>query len=247
MEDVIDTHKLIFIRDILIYGGVFLIAWWVYRLLRLRQQIKTYNEYWKNEQTVSGELVYVALGDSAAQGIGASTPERSYVALLVEYIAAQTGMKVQVINLSKTGAKLADVLDTQLQQLSKLQPDFVTVDIGGNDIRGFSEERFSTEIEQICRLLPSGTLISDIPYFMHGNAEVNAGRASCFLSDQARQNDLILIELHQSLRDRGWKAMFTDFASDWFHPNDSGYMVWFESYKPGIDKKLIEMNLLNKK
>lgn len=205
-----------------------------------------YREYWNDlnkEKAKPGGLLYVALGDSAAQGIGASSPAKSYVSLIADYLREQTDREVRVVNLSKSGAKLVDVLGSQLPELSKYQPDIVTIDIGGNDIKGFSEDLFRSEIDQVCRLLPSRSLISDIPYFMHGNAEVNSGRASCYLADQAKDNDLIMIELHQSLRDRGWKAMLTDFASDWFHPNDSGYQVWFESFKPGIDVRMEELGL----
>lgn len=228
---------------ILFFVVVSLLVLWVYRLLRLRKRIEEYRKYWDAERGNNSELIYVALGDSAAQGIGASSPATSYVSLIGDYISEVTGKSVKIVNISKTGAKLGDVIDTQLSQLSAYNPDFITVDIGGNDILGFSEERFHAEIKDICGRLPKRTLISDIPYFMHGKAEVNAGAASCFLSDQAKDNNHIFIELHQSLRDRGWKAMITDFAPDWFHPNDSGYRVWFESFKPGIDVRIKELGL----
>ena len=52
----------------------------------------------------TGVLRYVAIGDSAAQGIGASRPDRSYVGVLADDIHAATGRSVRVINLSISGA-----------------------------------------------------------------------------------------------------------------------------------------------
>ena len=51
-----------------------------------------------------GDLVYVALGDSAAQGIGASTSDNGYVGLVADRLRERTGNPVLGVNLSRSGA-----------------------------------------------------------------------------------------------------------------------------------------------
>ncbi len=79
----------------------------------------------------------LALAVVAAQGIGASRPSNGFVGVLGRQLAAATGQPVQVVNLSRSGARIRDVLDTQLPALAALDrtPDLVTVAIGGNDVR----------------------------------------------------------------------------------------------------------------
>ena len=83
-----------------------------------------------------GVVHYVALGDSAAQGVGASHVGASYVALLGRRISLATGRSVAITNLSVSGAISGDVVAGQLPALAELgfEPDIVTLDIGGNDV-----------------------------------------------------------------------------------------------------------------
>ena len=41
---------------------------------------------------------------------------------------------------------------------------------------------------------------------------------------------LVVAPLQERTRARGWWSMFTDYAADWFHPNDRGYQVWAEAF-----------------
>jgi hypothetical protein len=88
----------------------------------------------------SGPL-WVALGDSLSQGIGASAFDRGWVGQVHERLqAAQTAERdLRVINLSVSGARTLDVLDTQLPALARLsadvaEPALVTLMIGSNDL-----------------------------------------------------------------------------------------------------------------
>ena len=76
------------IKRILIVSAVFLIglvALEIAGLVQLRANLANYARYWQ-ERPTTGEFVYVALGDSAAQAIGASRAERGYVGLLASHI-----------------------------------------------------------------------------------------------------------------------------------------------------------------
>jgi len=136
---------------------------------------------------------------------------------------------VQVINLSQSGGTVRDVVDTQLPELIGLDPDVVTVAVGANDIDSYDSARFSTDVDDLTAALPAGTLIADVPYFMHGRWRRDAEEATELLTASARAEQLTVVPLSRVQRVRGSRAMLTDFAADWFHPNDRGYRVWADA------------------
>ena len=213
-----------------------LLAVWVGKLVGVKRSVDDAREYWSVPRGEEGGLLYVALGDSAAQGVGASRPDRSYVGLLADRLRAETGRPVQVVNLSSSGAHLDDVLREQLPRLRELSPDLVTVGIGGNDIRDLDRERFAAEIATLTAALPEGAVIADAPYFMHGRWERDALEAARLVQASAAEHGLTVARLHDAQQDEGWQAMFTQFSADWFHPNDRGYRVWAQAFWEAIDR-----------
>ncbi len=57
----------------------------------------------------SAAFLYVALGDSTVEGVGATSPDRNYVALLYERLRA-VYPRARVVNLGAGGATAAGVL-----------------------------------------------------------------------------------------------------------------------------------------
>lgn len=206
-------------------------AVWVVKLAQVAQvarSVSTHAEFWSQPQGQPGGLLYVALGDSAAQGIGASSPARGYVGLLAARMRDRTGAPVEVIDLSTSGARISDVLDTQLPALAALgrTPDVLTVAIGGNDVRADDRSTFAAEAERLTAALPAGAHVADAPCFMHGHWERDAQQAAALLTASAVAHDLRPVALHEALRAQGSTAMLTQFAADWSHPNDPGHRVW---------------------
>ena len=207
-----------------------LAAVWVVRAARLKASVESHRAFWSHPHGQPGGLLYVALGDSLAQGIGASSPERGYVGLLAARLEVSTGRPVQVVNLSVSGARVRDVLATQIPALAALRPDLVTVDVGANDMGGYDASRFAREAAALTSALPAGTLLADVPYFMHGRWEAHAREASAVLAREAASHGLIVVPVHEAQRAQGWTAMLTQFAADWFHPNDRGHRVWADAF-----------------
>ncbi len=203
---------------------------WVGRLAAEHAGVGRARSYWSVPHGATGGLLYVALGDSAAQGVGASRPQRGYVGLLASDLEVRCGCPVRVVNLSVSGARVADVLWQQVPRLAALPPDVVTVDVGGNDVATYDPVGFSRRVGQLTAALPPRTYIADVPYFMHGRYERHAQQAADVLAASARRRGLLVVPLHAALRDRGWSAMVTDFAPDFFHPNDRGYRVWAAAF-----------------
>ena len=92
-------------------------------------------------------LVYVALGDSTVEGIGATSRDRNYVSRLLDHLRA-VYPNARVVNLGIGGATSADVLAGQLDQAVLLRPDLVTISIGPNDItQGDTVQQYEHNVE----------------------------------------------------------------------------------------------------
>lgn len=205
---------------------------WAVKAVQVARSVDARAEYWSQPRGDSGGLLYVALGDSAAQGIGASSPDTGYVGVLATRLREATGGPVEVVNLSRSGARIDDVLDRQLPALAGLgrEPDIITVAIGGNDIRAYDQQTFGGQVDRLTASLPRGAYVADAPYFMHGRWQRDAAQAADLLRRGAAADGLRPVPLQAELQAQGWQAMFTQFAADWFHPNDRGHRVWADAF-----------------
>jgi acyl-CoA thioesterase I len=212
----------------------------VVRLLSLRNDVAGYKQYWQNQREVpDAKLTYIALGDSAAQGIGASKPQKGYVGLVANWLAEKHGTSVKTINLSATGAKVQDVIDNQLPILKQLQPSsdtVVTIDIGANNLGQYDEETFKSQLDTLYSQLPKQTVVADMPYFGGGRfrpREANAESASAIVREVAGRYGLRVAPLHQITKERD---NLLTYGADLFHPNDRGYRNWFEAFKQSLQQ-----------
>lgn len=228
--DPINRHRLRRVLAMLLVVVLVVLAVWGWRLWDLRGDVDRYATFWSMPRGEISGLLYVALGDSAAQGLGASRPERGYVGLIAEQLRLETGRPVEVINLSRSGARISDVVRDQVPQLAGLEPDLVTVDIGGNDIRRYDPAAYERDVVALCAALPAGTVIADTPYFMHGRWQRDAGQAAVVMTREAISRGLAVVSLHAALKRQGWSAMLSQYAADWFHPNDRGYGTWAAAF-----------------
>ena len=224
-------------RILLIIGwvavGLFFIE--VAGLLHMKASLTSYAHYWR-QRPASGEFVYVALGDSAAQGIGASQPERGYVGLLTRHLEQATGKSVRTVNLSVSGAKVADVIAKQLPELKNYQPDLITVEIGGNDVIHYDSTAFGRDFTRLAAALPPRAIVSNIPFFggrIKRNAEVKA--ANQIITTTAQQHHLRLVDLYGETA-RNQSLLNNSF--DLFHPSDRGYKNWEAAFWKTIEPNL---------
>jgi len=135
-------------------------------ITELTNRIPAHHLYWRERGRVrEGSVLYVAIGDSAALGIGATSPGGGYVGIVADAIAARTGREVRVRNLSIDGATLDVVLREELPRLAGLEPDVVTLGIGANDVWTFDPRRFREQYERICAALPPQTVVAELPSF----------------------------------------------------------------------------------
>jgi len=200
---------------------------------RLTDAIPVNSKFWRERKLVKGGLLYVAIGDSAAQGIGASRPAHSYVGVL----AKRLGPQWRVVNLGISGATVRIAIDSELPAFGKLDPDLVTVCIGANDIANFDEKRFERDIHELFDALPPHAIVADLPsfYFLPGEKKVVV--ANRIIRDAAAQRHLTVAPLHARTRRQGLWGVSTQFAGDLFHPNDRGYRVWASAFASAVDAR----------
>lgn len=215
---------------VLVLVEVLALAW-------LYFSVGKYRTFWQNKIQESGELTYLALGDSAAQGIGASSPMRGYVGLIAKQLEAQTGKKVRVVNLSVTGAKMEDYLHDQAPQIKNYQPDIVTIEIGANDIGKYDEQKFRDEFLQVIETLPIGSFVANMPLFNSRPASKNpAMQASKVIEEELKQNgQMKFVDLQKYTTEN--QSIF-GFAPDLFHPNNLSYKNWANAFYHQIQKDL---------
>lgn len=200
--------------------------------------IGRFAQYWNDQNNrvrINGALLYVALGDSAAQGLGATSPRRGYVGLVADKLSEQKDQPVHVINLSKSGATIRDVIEEQLDELSALEPNVITLDIGGNDIRTYDAGRFERDMDDLMSRLPKQTIISDLPYFggrdrflTMGQSERHVVEANTIMRRLADKHGFELVDLHAETQARN--AWPWSYAIDYFHPNNFGYKAWADAF-----------------
>lgn len=208
-------------------------------MTRLADAIPIHSKWWRDATKREGEILYLAIGDSAAQGIGASRPDRSYVGLIAAHVRKTTGRSVRVINLSRSGARLREAIAEQLPRLPKFTPDLVTVSIGANDIADFDEQRFARELEEVYSAVPSHAIVADLPSFYFGAAERRVRTANLIVRRTADKLGLTVAPLHRATgRQTGARYALNQVAADFFHPNDRGYAVWASAFYPDVDARL---------
>ena len=191
---------------------------------------------WRRRARRDGELLYVAVGDSAAQGIGARLPA-GYVSRLADRLARASGHSVRIVNLSRYGARIDDAIAEQLPRLAELRPDLVTVAVGANDMRRFDAARFSDSLDALLAGLPAHAIVADLPCFHFGPREGDAVVASRTIRERARAAGFAVAPLHRVTEARRKWGAFAEFAWDQFHPSAIGYRVWESAFAGAVTRR----------
>ena len=212
------------------FGLAFLISLLiaVAQIIMLRNDVSKFSDYWQNRQAEQGEITYLALGDSAAQGIGASAPQKGHGGLIAERLEAETGKSVRVVNLSVSGARIQDFINDQLPQIEAVEADFVTIEIGANDMGDFEAKKYEQEIRTAFAGLPQHTVVSDMPDFSGGRRNYSTTEANQIIHKVAGEFNLPVAPLNSYLEQRVKPVI--GYGADWFHPSDLSYEIWSDAF-----------------
>lgn len=193
-----------------------------------RRQIEQYADHWRHraiESIESGAAPVVAIGDSLAQGIGASSPDHGFVAAVASRLVGDDG---PVVNLSRSGARLVDVLEHQLPALTALPVDPVVVlcTVGSNDlVRSSRIRRARQEMHDLLDALPPNAVVATVP----AAGSLVAKRFNRSVRSAAVERRVTVADVGRELR--SWKGRM---AADRFHPNDAGHQLWAEVFERAI-------------
>jgi len=195
-------------------------------------QVNPRETVWReiSADAIEGDLpIWVVLGDSIAQGIGATSISRSWVARIAGALAAD-GRPHGIVNLSRSGARSRHVQHQQLPLLDHLvrRPKLITCGVGSNDLmRNPHPPSVSARVNELIEALPAETIISTLPAppvspsgrWVNRSVRRTAERRGLAVAD---------VVPHLVTGRRGW-------ASDRFHPSDEGYNAWVAAYCVALD------------
>jgi lysophospholipase L1-like esterase len=171
--------------------------------------------------------LWVVLGDSTAQGLGAASPDGGYVGQVLAGLREQTGQPWRVLNLSVSGSLTRDVTGVQLPRIPA-DADLVTCGIGVNDILYTGPGKLFADLRTLIAALPARTVLLDLPlpvgcWGFLGRASVpyvNRINRAIRQAATARGLPVAAISAHFT---PPWAGKF---ASDCFHPSQDGYRDW---------------------
>lgn len=189
-------------------------------------------------------LRYVALGDSYTIGTGTRDAAERWPDQLVARLA--TGGLELVANLGVNGFTSRDVINVELPKLAPLQPEFVTLLIGVNDVvQGVPEASYAQNVGVILDELPASLAVNRIVVVATPDYTVTPQGAAygdpALQAAAIRRNNEILRELSAArgiafvdIHDLSLRAAADPslVAGDGLHPSGAQYALWVDRIAP---------------
>jgi acyl-CoA thioesterase I len=209
---------------------------WTDGVTAMREDCVAFAAYWRahNERVLiqretqpEPDPLWVVLGDSTAQGLGAPGPQGGYVGQALQQLRRKTGRHWRVLNLSVSGALIRDVLADQLPQLP-VTADLVTCGIGANDILYSAPAKLFGDMRSLLAEVPDQTIMFDLPlpagfWGIVGRMSVPyITRINRVIYEVAAERELPVAQVSVNFTPP-WTGKF---SSDSFHPSQDGYRDW---------------------
>ena len=201
----------------------------------------------------SAAVLYVAIGDSTVEGVGATSPDRNYVSRLHERLRA-VYPSARVVNLGAGGATSAEVLLRQLDRAIGLRPHLVTLSIGPNDITTrvpvatyeknletiLGRLRYETTAIAVVNLIPD---LAVTPRFSRSRLREAVGRQTIVFNEAlertGRAHGAELVNLYAASQ-REVPLQPELISADGYHPSDVGYARWAELVWTGVEARIVD-------
>jgi lysophospholipase L1-like esterase len=182
---------------------------------------------WEADAAREGPL-WVVLGDSSAQGLGADDPDRGYVGQVRALLDGREPGLWRVANLSRSGARAAEVEEVQLPALRALTGvSLVSLAVGVNDLIPSPRRRLTATLIRLMRALPRGSVVATLP---RGWREARARRVNDAVRREAAARGLRVADLWAHTGPP-WRGRY---AADGFHPNERGYAGWAAAFSDAL-------------
>lgn len=185
----------------------------------------------------TGEVKYVALGDSLGAGVGSKTVEQTYVYQYALKLVEKYG-QVDVVNLCTPGATTVGVLSEQLPRTIAANPDFVTLMIGTNDAHSTDPGLdFAGNYKAIVTGLATGTpakiTVINIPYLgaptlvlppYNLALDWRINRYNGVIHALVTGTQMQYVDLYTAAKHLSGGHNY--YSTDLFHPSGAGYVAW---------------------
>lgn len=188
---------------------------------------------------------YVALGDSYTIGTSVSVdarwPNQLVAALAASGSSGSTRLDL-IANLGVNGYTSRDVIDVELPQLASLQPEFITLLIGVNDVvQGVPTEIYRTNIVRIlddlvARVGAARVLVVTTPDYTVTPAGADYGdpvqqaagirENNTILTTLATARGIVAVDIYDISLGAGSDRSLV--ADDGLHPSGAQYARWVE-------------------
>jgi lysophospholipase L1-like esterase len=186
-------------------------------------------------------LRYVALGDSYTIGTSVGIAERWPDQLVAALRPGPPTLEL-VGNLAVNGFTTADVIAVELPAVDQLEPDFVTLLIGVNDVvQGVPEATYRRNVglildELVARVGAGRLLVVTTPDYTvtpaggdYGDPAAQAAgirAANAVLTSQAEARDIAVVDVYDLSLLGGTDRSLV--ARDGLHPSGAQYALWVE-------------------
>ncbi len=177
--------------------------------------------------------LWVVLGDSTGQAVGASGRHLGYVGQTLDWLWRNDDPTWRVLNYSVSGATTDDVLAEQLPRLRELRdaPGLVTCLIGANDVRHFGTSQILEKVRVLLAQLPDGAVVGTLPHALH---PVRSRRVNSFIRRYAAVRGFFVADVWATTGPPWWGLV----SADGFHPNEMGYARWASALMPAVSQAL---------
>lgn len=191
---------------------------------------------------------YVALGDSYTIGTSVGFEER-FPNQLVARLAGRVDLEL-VANLGVNGYSSSDLIDDELPRLDALEPEFVTVLIGVNDVvRGISADSYTANVGEILdtlldRLPANRIVVVSVPDYTrtsYGSAfgdpaqqRAEIANFNAIMRGAAESKGIAFVDI-SAVADRV-AADTSMVADDGLHPSGTQYRGWVDLIVPVVEE-----------
>jgi len=164
--------------------------------------------------------------------------------------AGGTAPRLQVTVLAESGARVDDILATQLSHLRAADPDVVVISVGANDtIHATRRPTFRSRYRRVLEGVRAAGVKAD-RIVMIGVPDMASPRRLAqplrsVVGWRSRQLDLDVrhlaraetthyVDLFAATSQPFRRDPHRYFAADRYHPNDTGYHLWAQAIAPGV-------------
>jgi lysophospholipase L1-like esterase len=201
-------------------------------------------------EPVTTAIRYVALGDSYTIGTSARLEER-FPNQLVERLKGKVELRL-VANLGVNGYSSQDLIDFELPALDDLDPEFVTVLIGVNDVvRGVRSDNYRANVDVILddlldRLPANRIVVASVPDYTRtpygaafGQPAQQRAEIAAFneiMRGAAERRAIAFVDISPVADRVGVESGL--LADDGLHPNGAQYAGWVDLIAPVVEDRL---------